>query len=628
MPRYHHQRARDRQQRAHRSRGDRRGFHWSWQLLAVVAAATALGVSPATATPTNTTANASATSTPAPDHGVPPATFRKLWSGDVDDQSAAESGSVLALVDYPFDRPPRAVEQWTHGEHGEFPTRGPVASVVPPAADPQDHRWIRDAYITVFAVQPSTVAHPEGRTTRLYVRPSGEISGVADYRVQPPENRTVNYDPPAPEPGERVLERVVHIWTRQTQELGTVEFRVEGLLFATGDADKHPRFRFGGLPAGTETLSLRVEISATINHTIRREYRFAERVCTENTGSDAPGNESCRTEYDTVETVETRYPTATTAVSDAIDVTVYRLAPQAERIRFADGGTALAIERGAGDPWASAELPSGRVHTAWHFYSARRPGWDSLALVTPRGTVRIDSDAIPLQVHAFPSTGDSYARSDERTAGTIEVTRVAGPRRQPPQLPDEITVPVVTDRYRAPATVVVRSDRAMDGRPVVHGLVRGAEATPAVTSREPQRRTDLSVAVLSANRSAGTAQVQVTLREAASGGPVDLTDRPGAVVVHGVRLEPDSDGQATATVPLGTGTVTARYQPAPWWATSPAYASSQARASVPVGWPEPLQVALAGFGLVVALLPLLFAIYVLDRLLGRRRLWPPWRGLR
>jgi hypothetical protein len=210
------------------------------------------------------------------------------------------------------------------------------------------------------------------------------------------------------------------------------------------------------------------------------------------------------------------------------------------------------------------------------------------------------------------------------------VTRVDGPRRQPPQLPGAITVPVVTDPYRAPATVVVRAEQglAADGGVTVHGLVRGAQATPTVTTQREQWSTTLELAVLAANRSARTARVRVTLREAASGDPIDLTDRPGAVAVHGARLEPDADGRVTATVPLGTGTVTARYRPGPWWATTPAYAPSQARASVPVGWPEPLQVILTAVAVVVVLSPLLVAIYVLDRLLGRRRLWPPWRGLR
>jgi hypothetical protein len=602
-------------------------------LLAVIATAAALGVSPATATPTNTTTNASTASAPEPDHGVPPATYRKLWSGDADRQTITEGReptSLLAIVDHPFQRPPQAVGQWTRGDHREFPTSGPSRAVIPPAADTSDRRWIHNAHVTVFAVQPSTVAHPEGTTTEWYVRPSGAVLGVADYRVQVPRNRTVDYDPPAPEPGERVLERVAHTWTLHTHSLGNVELRADGLLLTRIDPEKRPRIRFGGLPRRTEELSLRTNVSAALNHTVRREYRVAERVCTEETSDDAPTNESCHVEYDTVQTVERRQPTATVTVSDTVDVAVYRLAPRAERMDFADGGAALAIDRGAGDPWARANLPDGEVHTAWHFYSARRPGWTTLTVATRYGTERIRSDAIPLQVHAFPSTGGSYARSERRSPEALQVTRVAGPRREAPQLPDEITVPVVTDPYRAPATVVVRRERRLDigERVTVHGLVRGAAAPAPVSTRRQQRATELDLTVLAVDRSEGSARVRVTLRETDAGAPIDLTDRPGAVVIHDTRLKPDADGGIVATVPLGTGTITARYRPAPWWATSPAYAPAEARASAAVGWPAPLRVVLVAFGLATMLSPLLFTIYVLDRLLGRRRLWPPWRGLR
>jgi hypothetical protein len=600
-------------------------------LLAVIATAAALGVSPATATPTNTTANASAANAPEPDHGVPPATFRKLWSGDADRRGTGEGReptSLLALVDHPFQRPPQAVGQWTRGDHREFPTSGPSRAIIPPAADTSDRRWIRDAHITVFAVQPSTVSHPTGRTTTWYLRRSGTVLSVADYRVQPPTNSTTDYDTPQPDPGTAVFKRVVHNWTLADHGMSDIELRADGLELVTVEPSHRPRITFGGLPPATSELTLWVNVSATLNHTVARQYRRAEEVCTEDTGSDAPANETCRVDYETVWQNTTHQRTVATVVTDTIAVEVYRLKPRVRRFAFADGGQALTIARGPGGPWARATVPGGRVHTAWHFYSTRRSGWDTLLIATRYGTDRIPSDAIPLQVHAFPSTGGSYAHGDRRTLGELEVTRVTGPRRDPPQLPDAITVPAVTDPYRAPATVVVRIDRPMDGHPTVHGLVRGAEASPSVTTRREQRATTLKLAALTVNRSAGTAHVRVTLREAGSGDPIDLTDRPGAVVVHDVRLQPDADGRVVGTVPLGTGTITARYHPVPWWATDPAYAASQAHASVSVGWPAPLQVVSVGFGLVVVLSPLLFAIYVLDRLLGRRRLWPPWRGLR
>ncbi len=145
MPSKHAYSGRDRERRKRVPPRSRRVLRRGWRLLAVLATATAIGVSPATATPTNTTANASTAGVPAPDHGVPPATFRKLWSGDVDGQATdgRNRTSLLTLVDYPFRRPPAAVGQWTRGDHREFPTSGPARSVIPPAADTSDRRWLR-----------------------------------------------------------------------------------------------------------------------------------------------------------------------------------------------------------------------------------------------------------------------------------------------------------------------------------------------------------------------------------------------------------------------------------------------------------------------------------------------------
>ncbi|MFB6197736.1 MAG: hypothetical protein ABEI52_05625, partial [Halobacteriaceae archaeon] len=55
------------------------------------------------------------------DHGIPPETFYKLWSGDTDGATSTDnvsSGSASAIetlangTDIPLDSPPRAVERW------------------------------------------------------------------------------------------------------------------------------------------------------------------------------------------------------------------------------------------------------------------------------------------------------------------------------------------------------------------------------------------------------------------------------------------------------------------------------------------------------------------------------------
>jgi hypothetical protein len=84
---------------------------------------------------------------------------------------------------------------------------------------------------------------------------------------------------------------------------------------------------------------------------------------------------------------------------------------------------------------------------------------------------------------------------------------------------------------------------------------------------------------------------------------------------------------AVATVPLVGSFVTAEYKPGPWWATDPVYESTRGSVELPSEWPDPRQLVTAGFILLIWLSPLLLVVFFIDRLLGRGRLWPPWRGL-
>jgi hypothetical protein len=129
------------------------------------------------------------------------------------------------------------------------------------------------------------------------------------------------------------------------------------------------------------------------------------------------------------------------------------------------------------------------------------------------------------------------------------------------------------------------------------------------------------------NRSAGTVSVRVSLREEATGRPIDLRSRPGHVVVNGVEVEPNASGTAVTTVPIVGSFVSAEYRPGPWWATAPVYESTSGSVDLPSKWPDPRRLVIAGFTLLTWLSPPLLVVLFIDRLLGKGRLWPPWRGL-
>jgi hypothetical protein len=225
---------------------------------------------------------------PAPDHGIQRPTFDRLWAGAPSAPQATQTATQPpTVVDHTFAEPPAAAAQWTAGEHDEVPTTGPDTAVVPSAATPTSTAWLRDAHLTIFAVQPSTVVHGSPSQTRHYVRPNGTVRGVADYRVVPPANHTIRHQPGAPAPGETVLVRTVHQWALASHRLGAVGLLADGRRVATTPGSHRPAVSYTDLPPKTTTLTLRTTVSVTLTHTIRRQYRSATRVCAPATEPDA-----------------------------------------------------------------------------------------------------------------------------------------------------------------------------------------------------------------------------------------------------------------------------------------------------------------------------------------------------
>ncbi|GGM50399.1 hypothetical protein [Haloarcula argentinensis] len=118
--------------------------------------------------------------------------FRALWSGDPDhpdltraDRAEAENGKLAVLPSCTGDmlsREPSNTTLWNRPEHDSFRTGIENSSQPVNVTDTRSGLWIRDAYVTFFSVEPSTVVHRESGTTRL-VRPNGTVRAIHDYRV-------------------------------------------------------------------------------------------------------------------------------------------------------------------------------------------------------------------------------------------------------------------------------------------------------------------------------------------------------------------------------------------------------------------------------------------------------------
>ncbi|WP_058992346.1 hypothetical protein [Haloarcula sp. CBA1127] len=118
--------------------------------------------------------------------------FRALWSGDPDhpdltraDRAEAENGTLAVLPSCTGDmlsREPSNTTLWNRPEHDSFRTGLETSSQPVNVTDTRSGLWIRDAYVTFFSVEPSTVVHRESGTERL-VRPNGTVRAIHDYRV-------------------------------------------------------------------------------------------------------------------------------------------------------------------------------------------------------------------------------------------------------------------------------------------------------------------------------------------------------------------------------------------------------------------------------------------------------------
>src|SRR6056297_1114442 len=139
-------------------------------LLLVSSSTIGIAGSVQTATPANSD---SAIPDDGPDYGVNNSTFQRLWSEDIDNGnlSADDFGDanvtsrsefirrLAQSTDIPFTRPPQAAGDWNRGDFDDYTPGNQRSSVHPIGASLTDGVYIKDAYVSIFAIQPSTILH-------------------------------------------------------------------------------------------------------------------------------------------------------------------------------------------------------------------------------------------------------------------------------------------------------------------------------------------------------------------------------------------------------------------------------------------------------------------------------------
>jgi len=529
------------------------------------------------------------------DHGVPEETFHKLWAGDQDgatDSANLSDGSAIEQLangtDVPLDSPPRAVERWNRGDHREFPATNSAVSIYPPDADTTSQRFIREAYTEVFVVQPSTRARLSSSRQPLYVAPDGTLRGTVDYRVAVPPNDTSG--------DRRVYSSLESHQVEETMLL------VDGEEETTTGGSHTPALPYSldGYAGEDHQLTLRANISVRLRKVVE--------VCTAHNDEG-----DCTNWRSSVST-----PTENVTVTDSIEVTKYDLTVSGFIAQYPNGDLGLVVYKN--QPWLGYDLPNGDVCGVWRFYSARDKDWDTLVYSADDGQRTAHSPLHPLQVNAYPiETGPTP--SPRRN---VTILDVYGTSTEPPTLPSNVTLDILTESYTASYGIGTRA--STDERPTsvrAWGLVRGVGAERPVDefARVEIYESNLTLEVV--NQTEDTTTVQVNLQNANTSAPINTADQDGYVVVNGQRVNTSGNGTVTTTIERTPGGVTARYEPGYWWLNPPGYTSDSETVLLQG---SVLQVVSTLFRIGVPVSLFLLAVFLIDRITGWR-VWPPWRQI-
>ncbi|WP_202614590.1 hypothetical protein [Halostella litorea] len=520
-----------------------------------------------------------------------------LWSRDADNyisqeeyrQRYGENRSAVHQVangtDVTFKRPPATAATWTRNDFEDLDAGGPDTSVHPPHADLEDGVFIEDAHATIFAVQPSTRGHLESGETPLYIAPNGTMRGLVDYRVRVPNGSSS---------GNTTIS-----WSLTEHEIEEVRLKKDGETIAERDGAHTPALDYQIEDDWSANLTLEAEISVRLKKTVRTDL-------------------GDRTDVDVT------YRTETRNVSDSIAVEIYDLSAYPYYAEYPNGDAGVAIFQSR--PWQGYTLTDdgeARVRGIWRFYTARNTNWDTLVRSNRTDSATVESDAIPVYVHAYPSRIGPRA---EPVRDGPELIETWGTDRPSPvgTIGENINIDIVNQSYTTTYGVAVRAENVDREALHVGGIVRGVNASivePDAGSERQLRRSNLTVEVIQQNQSQATLRVE--LRDNQTGAPIALDDsrqypiggttRNGYITVADQRVETNASGVAIVTIDE-PGIYTARYHPGSWLGHDPAYVSDTATAR----W-HPLGTIDGWFALVFEvgwqLLPFFVMFYAGKRLL-------------
>jgi hypothetical protein len=502
-----------------------------------------------------------------PDYGVNNSTFQRLWSEDTDNGnlSADDFGDsniasrseftrrLAQSTDIPFAQPPQAADNWNRGDFGDYTPGSERSSVHPKGATLNDGVYIKDAYVSIFAVQPSTVLHQGNETTR-YVSPEGQVRAVSDYRVATPQSDRNGSE----------RDR----WSIDQTYIESVELTADGQPLDAGSGHQ-ATLQYTDL-SGSPQLT----VTATI--TVRLRHVTLECPTWNDTGSRCGGDWTRE-----VETLD-----ASKTVSTSQNVSVNQLTGiTGNRVQFETDENRTGAVVHPNTEWSTVAVDEDvRARSNWWFYTAGSNGWQTMVTRTATNTSRAESSVRPVQVHAFPSQQTPYVPTEPTDDGThpLAIEETWGTEQTGPSLPPNIDLESADPYVNADSLAL--SSTTLDERDfrevTVHGIVRGQSRTVSLAEQQTVRETNLTLTVVEANATHAVVRAKVT--ENATGDAVTT----GRVTIGKQTTALNSSGTGVVTIANPGSVVRGQYTSTAWWRTDQPYATSTGVTALPANFPD------------------------------------------
>ncbi|MCU4975440.1 hypothetical protein OB955_22370 [Halobacteria archaeon AArc-m2/3/4] len=479
-----------------------------------------------------------------------------------------------------FEQPPDAVETWNDGDFEGFSPGGDDESVHPNGASLEDDEYIKDAYVEIYAVQPSTILHEDNGTTQ-YVAPDGDVLTISDYRVLLPEDDTSGSEQEE--------------WSLTETSVDSIELKADGETLSTSDGHQ-TTLSYEDL-SGPVELTVEAEITATIKHVTLDcpDWVVVDRVC-EGLWSE---------EVDHLERSKT--------VTASRDVVVSQLSESSgTRVEFEADNDRTGAVINANSTWSTIDVDGDvQARSNWWFYTAGKSGWHTMVTRTATESTRTESSMRPLQVHAYPDR-ESPDVPTQSIAGenSLLIEEAWGAERSGPSLPENIDIDPAETYVDADS--IALSSTTLEGEAfdevTLQGVVQGQSQTVSLDEPQTVRETNLTLSVLESNSTRATVRAEVT--ENTTGNAVST----GQVVIGDRSTPVNASGMAVLEIGSSSSLVRGQYVPQEWWHTDRPYASAEDRTKLPPNFPEFRTLVQLALVTLLWFVPLAAAVFGFDYL--------------